>query len=88
MKKLLKFSASWCGSCKDYQPVWDRVVKDLHADWDIQEISLDDESATDIAIQYGVKSLPTTIIVKDKHVKILRGKQTRRQLLSAIGITK
>ena len=88
MNRLLKFSASWCGTCKDYQPAWDRVVKDLHADWDVQEISLDDESATDIAIQYGVKSLPTTFIVRGKHIKILRGKQTRRQLLSAIGIIK
>lgn len=60
MKKLLKFSAAWCGPCQALS----NTLKEK-ADWGIaiEEIDIDDN--LDMAAKYGIRSVPTMIIEED-----------------------
>ena len=57
MKKLLKFSAAWCGPCQALS-----VALKEKDDWGIaiEEIDIDDN--LDLAAKYGIRSVPTMII--------------------------
>ena len=81
--KLIKFSARWCKQCVSYQSTWNAVTKGLKG-WDVEEVAVDQEDGMDLAITYGVKALPTTIVIKDDDITILRGVQTKGELQIAM----
>jgi thioredoxin-like negative regulator of GroEL len=86
-RTVIKFGAKWCTACVTYQKVWDTVVDELDQDeWDVKEVNIDSEDGTEMALTYGIKSLPTTIIIKDDDIKILRGKVIPHDLKYALGI--
>ena len=66
--KLLKFAASWCGPCQGLS----MTIKSLgdKITLPIQEIDIDKES--ELSIHYGVRSVPTLIIVDDAGTVIKR----------------
>lgn len=71
MKQLLKFSASWCGPCQ----ALGMTLKEKD-DWGIpiQEVDIDDN--LDLAAKYGIRSVPTMIIVEgDTEIKRITGAQ-------------
>ncbi len=59
MKQILYFSAPWCGPCKMFKP----VMESLSSELPIQFIDVDTSPQT--AAQYNVRSVPTTVVVKD-----------------------
>lgn len=81
--KLLKFAASWCGPCQGLS----MTIKSLgdKITLPIQEIDIDKES--ELSIHYGVRSVPTLIIVDDSGQVIKRsvGALTGDKLLEFIG---
>jgi len=66
-----------------YQSTWNAVTKELKG-WEVEEVAVDQEDGMDLAITYGVKSLPTTIVIKDEDITILRGVQTKGELQVAM----
>jgi len=65
MKKLLKFSATWCGPCKSLANNFKHV--DLG---DVELVSIDIEEDEASAIQYGIRGVPTLVLLEDdKEVK-------------------
>ena len=63
---LVDFWATWCGPCKMLAP----TVSEL-ADLDLSFIlvrNLDVDQAMDIAMSYGVASIPTLILFKDGEI--------------------
>lgn len=65
MKKLLKFSATWCGPCKSLSNNLKNV--DL-GDVKLVEIDIEEEEA--IAIRYGIRGVPTLVLIDgDNEVK-------------------
>jgi thioredoxin 1 len=65
MKKLLKFSATWCGPCKSLSNNFKHV--DLG---DVELVSIDIEEDGASAIQYGIRGVPTLVLLEDdKEVK-------------------
>ena len=65
MKKLLKFSATWCGPCKSLANNFKHV--DLG---DVELVSIDIEENEASAIQYGIRGVPTLVLLEDdKEVK-------------------
>ena len=65
MKKLLKFSATWCGPCKSLSNNFKHV--DLG---DVELVSIDIEEDGASAIQYGIRGVPTLVLLDDdKEVK-------------------
>ena len=58
MKKIMRFTASWCQPCK-------AMAKNLeNADLDIDIEVIDIDVHTDLAVEYMVRSVPT-LILKD-----------------------
>ena len=62
MKKILYFTASWCGPCKTLRP----KIEKLSAELPIQIIDVDTSKAT--CDKYGVKSVPCVIITMNDYV--------------------
>jgi thioredoxin 1 len=56
--RLIYFRASWCGSCKSFTPVIEKLKSE---GYEIQIIDTDKNK--DLATQHKVTSLPTTIIL-------------------------
>lgn len=67
---LAVFSATWCGPCKSYTPVVERVGDELGAALVVAKVDID--RAPELAVRYGVKSAPTTLLF---HGGELAGKQ-------------
>jgi len=57
---VIKFSATWCGPCKSYTPVFESFADD-NPNVDFYAVDVDDES--ELAQAFGVKSVPTTIFI-------------------------
>ena len=57
MKQVKYFSAKWCGPCKVFKPVMEELSSEGHS---IEFIDVDEQGA--IANQFGVRSVPTTVI--------------------------
>ena len=64
VKKVYKISATWCGPCRVYSKTFNEVKnEDKYKDIIFEE--LDIEENEEIAIKYGVRAVPTTIILDD-----------------------
>ena len=62
MVTVKKFSAVWCGPCRALTPVINEI-KGNYSNVKFEEYDIDEYS--DITEEYGVRSVPTVIIVKD-----------------------
>jgi thioredoxin 1 len=59
MLKVLDFWAQWCAPCRMMKPVIEEVSKIF----DIEQVDVDE--AVDKAQRYGIKAIPTLIVLKD-----------------------
>ena len=70
-KKLLRFTASWCQPCK----MLAKTLEGITIDYPIEVIDIDESS--DLAIQYGVRGVPTLVMLQDDvETKRIVGMQT------------
>jgi len=58
------FSAPWCSPCRAFGPIFDKVILETGVDY--SKINIDDDQ--ELAIQYGIRSIPTIIMEKDNTV--------------------
>lgn len=65
--KLLKFSASWCNPCKMLSESMGQV--NLNG-YELQEIDIDHDQ--DLVASFGVRSVPTMIIIDDDGTEVKR----------------
>ena len=66
--KYLYFSAPWCGPCRMFGPVMERVGETIP----VEKINIDEDQET--AMEYSVRSIPTVVLVDDS------GKEFARQV--------
>ena len=59
MKKLIYFTAPWCGPCRQLGP----IMQELSSQVVIQKIDVDNNP--DLAQQYGVRNVPTVILTSE-----------------------
>ena len=64
--KVIKFSAIWCAPCQMLAPVFESVELDFAGDVEFEHVDIDDESER--ASQFGIRSVPTMVFVKDGRV--------------------
>lgn len=80
---LVDFYADWCGPCKAMGPVVEALAQEYEGKVKVGKINTDDNQ--DIAMEYGVMSIPTFIVFKGgKAVKKMVGMQDKRNLVVAI----
>ncbi len=63
---LLLFSASWCGPCKSMAPIVQGISSMMHERFNT--IKLDVDSSPEHAADYGVRSVPTLMLVKNDEI--------------------
>jgi len=76
MKKILYFSAAWCGPCKMLGP----IMESLSGQINYEKIDVDNNQ--DLSIQYGVRNVPTLVLVENNEaVGRLVGVQSKEAIL-------
>ena len=63
---VVDFWAAWCGPCKIFAPIFQKIQKEYYTDFIFAKINVDENPL--IAQFYGVSSIPTTLILKDGQV--------------------
>jgi thioredoxin 1 len=62
---LVDFWAAWCGPCRMFAPVFERV-SERHPDAVFGKV--DTEAQPELATGFGISSIPTLMIIRDKVV--------------------
>ena len=63
---LVDFWATWCGPCKMLAPTVSEIADEYEGK--VKVFKLDVDQAMDIAMSYGVASIPTLILFKDGEI--------------------
>ena len=79
---LLAFKAGWCGPCRMLSPVLEEIDNEND---NITVGSVDVDSNEEMCIEYGIKNVPTTFILKNGEVvsKII-GAKSKAEILKTI----
>ena len=62
---LVDFWASWCGPCRMVSPVVDEIAEE-RTDIKVGKINVDEQQ--ELAIRYGVMSIPTLLVIKNGEI--------------------
>ena len=60
------FWAEWCGPCKTIGPVIDELSKEFEGKATIGKVNIEEQG--DLAIQFGVRNIPTILFIKNGEV--------------------
>ena len=80
MKTAKYFSATWCGSCKQFKPIMQELSDE---GYNIEFI--DGDENRDLAIKYNIRSIPTTVIEEEgKEINRLLGVKSKEEIIEEL----
>lgn len=65
-KKILYFTAAWCGPCRMISPIMNELTLTI----DVEKVDVD--SKDDRVMKYKIKAVPTFILVDENGVELKR----------------
>ena len=75
MKKIVRFTASWCGPCK----MLAKTLEEVDSKLPIEVIDIDVHP--EIAAEFGIRGVPTLVIVEDNiPSKRIVGNKTKQEI--------
>lgn len=83
-KKVIKFYATWCGPCKVYGKVWDRVTPSYQDQVQFENVDIDKDT-TGLANKFKIDSVPTTVLVREDGSQLVKeGRLSKDELTELI----
>jgi thioredoxin 1 len=61
---ILDFWATWCGPCRAIAPYIDEIAKEYEDKVIVGKVNMDDDN-DELAIKYGVRSIPAVLYIKN-----------------------
>jgi len=75
MKKIVRFTASWCGPCK----MLAKTLEEVKSELPIEVVDID--THPEVAAEFGIRGVPTLVIVEDNVAsKRLVGNKTKQEI--------
>lgn len=65
-KVMVDFWATWCGPCRMLKPIFEKVMSENTTE--VQMYTMDVDANRDIAISYGIRSVPTIKVFNNGEV--------------------
>jgi len=82
---LADFYAQWCGPCQMMGPVLDDLAENYKNISKVEVIKIDIDELRDVALDFGVMSVPTFMIFKDgKVIETMVGMRSQSDLESKL----
>ncbi len=66
---LVDFYADWCGPCKTQAPILGELAQEFEGKINFAKVDIDVEGNKDLAVEYGVLSVPTLILFSNGETK-------------------
>ena len=80
MKTAKYFSAAWCGPCKQFKPIMQEL-----SDEGYDREFIDGDENKEVAIEYNIRSIPTTVIELDgKEINRLVGVRSKEEMIDEL----
>lgn len=63
---VIEVFATWCGPCQHMMPLFEELEKELNSKITFAKLNVDE--TRDVAIHYGITSVPTFLFIKNNKV--------------------
>lgn len=69
LKRIVKISTTWCGPCKSYAPIFDKVTEAYKDEISIEKIDADDtnKEEDELITKFSIRNIPTTLFLDENN---------------------
>lgn len=72
MKKIVKFSATWCGPCQAFAKTFHELEQDEDLkDYSFKQVDVDEDEEM-LSVKYSVRGVPTVLVLDENDELITR----------------